>query len=99
MTQTEVVDQDIFYAERELDGLLEMEEIWWSQRSRASRLQHGGKNTKFFHRKASQRKAQNTIYKIQDDASREVAHEVDIAGVVVDYFRGLFTSSGPTRVG
>ena len=39
-----------------LDDLLESEEIWCAQRSRAMWLQHGDKNSKFFHQKASQRK-------------------------------------------
>jgi predicted CoA-binding protein len=52
--------------ENELDKLLEKEEMWWSQRSRVQWLQHGDKNTKFFHQKASQRRQRNMIDAIQD---------------------------------
>ncbi|XP_057745491.1 uncharacterized protein LOC130963384 [Arachis stenosperma] len=40
--------------EEELDDLIRMEEIWWSQRSRANWVAYGDKNTKFYHHKASQ---------------------------------------------
>jgi hypothetical protein len=58
--------QQIRNKEKELDDLLEMEELWWSQRSRALWLAHGDKNTKFFHQKASQRRRKNKIESITD---------------------------------
>jgi hypothetical protein len=39
--------------EKELDDLLDKEEMWWSQRAKAIWLAHGDRNTKFFHQKAS----------------------------------------------
>ena len=39
---------------KEIDDLLEREEIMWKQRFRVSWLQHGDRNIDFFHRKASQ---------------------------------------------
>ncbi|KAK7267907.1 hypothetical protein RIF29_20588 [Crotalaria pallida] len=44
-------------------SLLQEEEMMWRQRSRALWLQHGDKNSKFFHRKASQRREINSIKK------------------------------------
>ncbi|KAK2441945.1 hypothetical protein QL285_013177 [Trifolium repens] len=58
--------QQITAKEKELDELLEKEEMWWSQRYRALWLTHGDKNTRFFHQKASHRKRRNKIEKIRD---------------------------------
>lgn len=56
----------IKHKEKELDELLECEEIWWSQRSKTMWLQHGDKNTKLFHQKTSQRRKKNMISSIID---------------------------------
>ncbi|XP_057418230.1 uncharacterized protein LOC130712412 [Lotus japonicus] len=68
--------------EDHLDDLLESEEIWWSQRSRAMWLQHGDKNSKFFHQKATQRKERNWVDSIQDDAGICYEKEEEIALVM-----------------
>ncbi|XP_057424692.1 uncharacterized protein LOC130718190 [Lotus japonicus] len=81
-------------AKRELDSLLEQEEVWWKQRSRASWLKHGGRNTRFFH----QRRKRNLIEFLKDDRGREVEEDPHIARVLGDYFAGLFTSSNPEGV-
>lgn len=85
-------------AERDLDSLLEQEEVWWKQRSRASWLKHGDKNTRFFHQKANQRRKRNLIEVLKDDNGREVEDDADIARVLGDYFGGLFTSSNPEGI-
>jgi hypothetical protein len=41
--------------------LLERDEIYWAQRSRANWLQHGDRNTSFFHNYASARRKKNSI--------------------------------------
>jgi hypothetical protein len=60
------LSQQISQKERELDDLLEKEEMWWSQRAKALWLTHGDRNTKFFHQKASQRRRKNKIEAIKD---------------------------------
>jgi hypothetical protein len=52
--------------ETKLDTLLHKEELWWSQRAKSNWLQHGDKNSKYFHFKASQRHRKNTINFIKD---------------------------------
>lgn len=49
----------------EMETLLEKEEVYWRQRSRVIWLKDGDKNTKYFHQKAKQRNARNSIKKIK----------------------------------
>ncbi|KAK9749818.1 hypothetical protein RND81_02G152700 [Saponaria officinalis] len=81
---------------KEIAELLRQEESFWRQRSRALWLKDGDKNTKFFHKKASQRKEKNHIGKLIDEQGRTVTDSRDIATCAVDYFKGLFTSSRPS---
>ena len=46
---------------RELNDLLDDEEMCWGQRAKAHWLKKGERNTKFFHAQASKRRKQNTI--------------------------------------
>src|ERR1044072_6397447 len=85
-------------AEAGLDSLLVQEEVFWSQRSRATWLQQGDKNTSFFHKKASQRRQRNLIEEITDDAGNKFVEDEEIAEVLKDYFSNLFTSSSPTGI-
>ncbi|KAK3210760.1 hypothetical protein Dsin_015466 [Dipteronia sinensis] len=82
--------------ERDLDVLLERDEIYWRQLSKTIRLKHGDRNTKYFHSQAATRRAQNKIKGVFENVGvwREDKHEV--ADVVLNYFSDLFDSSRPT---
>jgi hypothetical protein len=84
--------------EKELDDLLEKEETWWSQRSRALWLTHGDQNTKFFHQKASQRRRKNKIEAIKDP--RDILHteQEEIENIFIDHFQQLFSSQDTTNI-
>jgi ribonuclease HI len=84
--------------EATLDDLFESEEIWWAQRSRAVWLQHGDRNTKFFHQKACQRKSRNWVDVIYDEYGEKISEEEDIARIFTEFFQNLFTSSEPSRI-
>ncbi|MCI24354.1 hypothetical protein A2U01_0045537, partial [Trifolium medium] len=72
--------------------------MWWAQRSRALWLQHGDKNTKFFHAKANIRRNKNKIESIKDP-SGVVCHEDDqIERILINHFKELFTSQVSTNV-
>jgi hypothetical protein len=88
---TSDLSQQIKDKEQELDTLLDGEEMWWKQRSRADWLQHGDKNTKYFHMKASQRRKMNKIREIKDNQGTNWTDSEDIERVLVDYFKTLFT--------
>ncbi|XP_050207714.1 uncharacterized protein LOC126657122 [Mercurialis annua] len=80
----------------ELDDILTTEEIMWKQRSRADWLREGDRNTKFFHNKASNRKKNNFIHRIQD-GSGTWKQGKEVFTVVEEYYRQLFTTSYPTN--
>ena len=83
---------------KEINDLLDCEEIMWQQRSKVNWLSLGDRNTKYFHTKASGRKKKNTIFKLMDEKGiwRESASEV--AEVAVPYFENLYRTSHPDKI-
>ncbi|XP_074318894.1 uncharacterized protein LOC141655729 [Silene latifolia] len=80
---------------RDIAKLIRQEELFWRQRSRAIWLKDGDKNTKFFHRKATQRKQRNYIGRLVDDNGGVRVTTGAIADGALCYFSNLFASSGP----
>jgi hypothetical protein len=92
------ITQQIHDKETELDKLLETEELWWSQRSRALWLQHGDRNTKFFHQKASQRRKKNKIDTIMDSNGETHSNPQTIENTLITHFETLFTSQATHNI-
>jgi exonuclease III len=84
--------------EMELDELLEKEEMWWSQRSRALWLTHGDKNTKFFHQKASQRRRTNKIEVIGDALNIPHTDQDEIEQILTNHFQQLYSTLPTTNI-
>ncbi|KAK9671644.1 hypothetical protein RND81_12G044500 [Saponaria officinalis] len=80
---------------KEINHLLRHEDLFWRQRSRALWLKEGDKNTKYFHRKAGQRRKKNFIAKITDEDGRLWEGRAAVATAANAYFKGLFTSGQP----
>lgn len=76
-----------------LDSLLATEHAYWSQRAKISWLTDGDPNTKFFHRKASNRRAKNKLVGLFDVNGVWQSCEVGMEGVVLDYFRSMYTAA------
>ena len=78
---------------KDLNDLLDSEEIFFNQRSRVQWLKEGDRNTKFFHFRAFERKRKNTILGIWDENGNWCDTNDTIVGVVVQYFKKIYTSS------
>lgn len=76
----------------ELDKEYREEESYWRQRSRVLWLQHGDKNTSYFHAIVRGRKAANKFSVIETCDGTPVYEEGQIAATIADYYRKLFTS-------
>jgi hypothetical protein len=89
---------DIKQLEAKLDEMLHQEEQWWAQRAKVKWLQHGDKNSKYFHFKATQRKRKNMIDFINDNQGHRQTRNRDIHTIFLDYFTTLFSSSNPSNI-
>jgi hypothetical protein len=75
-----------------IELLLEQEEVYWEQRSRANWIQYGDRNTNFFHNYAMARRKKNSIIKLKDGNNNWVEGTNDLKPLVLNYFTNLFTS-------
>ena len=68
----------------------------WNQRSRILWLKNGDVNTKFFHSRASHRYRKNVIMGLNDSHGVWKEGPDEVAAVLIDYYRELFTTSSPS---
>ncbi|XP_061993305.1 uncharacterized protein LOC133711157 [Rosa rugosa] len=76
-----------------LEGLLAEEDAYWKQRSKVTWLTDGDKNTKFFHRKASNRRAKNRLTGLFDYNGVWQDTSQGMEDVVLHYFSSMFKSN------
>jgi hypothetical protein len=75
-----------------IEMLLEQEEIRWLQRSRVNWLQHGDRNTSFFHNFATARRKKNYINKLKNNDGDWLEGTEMLKPLIFDYFSNLFSS-------
>ncbi|KAK2639502.1 hypothetical protein Ddye_027297 [Dipteronia dyeriana] len=83
--------------ENELDCLLAHEERYWRQQSHEIWLKNGDTNTKYFHARASHRRARNMTRGIYTDMGGWVSGQEGICKVVENYFGDIYKSSQPCQ--
>jgi hypothetical protein len=76
--------------QNEVNELIELEELKWHQMSKQEWLQHGDKNSKFFHASVNQRKNKNVINSISNSGGVNVSDPVEVEGAFLHHFRTLF---------
>ncbi|XP_075636927.1 uncharacterized protein LOC142609203 [Castanea sativa] len=83
---------------KKMDEFLQKQEIYWAQKSRISWLQHGNKNTKFFHSTASQMRRKNHIQGIKNSQRQWVEELEEVVVATFDYFQTLFQAGACDRM-
>lgn len=76
--------------ERQMESLLKKEEVMWKQRSRASWLKEGDRNTSYFHRTANGRHKRKLIDHLHLEDGSTATDEKDIEREFRRYFVDLF---------
>ena len=84
---------EINQARKEINDLLDSEEIYWCQQSKAHWLREGDRNTKFLHARASERRKQNPILGIWDKFENWCGDQDSIARAAVSYFDEIYSTS------
>ncbi|XP_051229050.1 uncharacterized protein [Lolium perenne] len=74
-----------------IELLLEEDEIYWAQRSRANWLQFGDRNSSFFHNFATARRKKNYIKKLKNSENDWMEGTENLKPLISDYFFKLFT--------
>jgi exonuclease III len=74
----------------ELDELLLREELMWRQRSRATYIRDGDKNTKWFQQRATWRRKKNTIVKLKDANGAWVEDASKVQEMTSAFFQNLY---------
>ncbi|KAL0373643.1 UNVERIFIED_CONTAM: hypothetical protein Sradi_3280000 [Sesamum radiatum] len=81
---------------KELERLLQPEEILWKQRSKSHWLREGDRNTKFFHAHANKTFRRNQIRRLKNSAGAWIEEEKDIEHHITQYFGRIFSSAEPS---
>lgn len=79
---------------KDINELLEKDEIMWKQRARVMWLEAGDRNSSYFHRKASARQTRNNIKGLEDMDGVWQEDEQKIEEIAVSFFKNLFTTKG-----
>lgn len=82
----------------DINSLLFQEELFWRQRPRSIWLPTRDKHTKYFYKKASQRRRKNHIHGFLNENGQWVTSKYDIARVAESYFQNLFKTPQLTNI-
>jgi hypothetical protein len=81
--------------QKEVNELIAQEDIHLRQRAKTEWLKAGDRNSRYFHACIAQRRRNNKISCIIDEASVVHASEEKIEAAFIDYYRDLFSTSNP----
>ena len=76
---------------KELEIVLEQEEVIWFQKSREKWVAHGDRNTKFFHMSTVIRRRRNRVEMLKNNDNHWVSDAQELEELAVNYFRKLYS--------
>jgi hypothetical protein len=91
--ETEAVMENIKQLRKEVNDLIELEDLKWRQKAKQHWLQFGDKNSKYFHACVNQRRKNNQIKQIQNRLGVVCREQETIEEAFVDYFKTLFQAT------
>lgn len=87
--------EHINHLQNEVNELIELEDLKWRHKSKFEWLQHGDKNSKFFHAAMNQRHKCNLITNIKDVEGVACSDQMEVEQAFVSYFKNLFCTQRP----
>lgn len=76
---------------KELDVVMEQEEILWYQKSREKWISLGDRNTKFFHTSTIIRRRRNCIDMLKDAEGRWISNAQELEHIAIEYYKRLYS--------
>jgi len=77
-----------YHLKGQLTKLLREEEIYWLQRSKATKLLQGDDNTKYFHTLANGRHRKTKITQLEQEGI--IVGDANLKDYITDYYKRLF---------
>ncbi|KAL8143516.1 hypothetical protein V2J09_016548 [Rumex salicifolius] len=77
---------------KELEVVLEQEEMLWYQKSGDKWVTAGDRNTQFFHTSTITRRCHNKIDMLKNDEGRWVSESAELERMILDYYRELYSA-------
>lgn len=90
--------QHVQTLKRDVNQLLEHEDIKWRQRSKENWMKYGDQNIRFFHASATQKKRQNLVYSIHDENGVRWESQEEVGDAFVRYYTRLFSTDSPKNM-
>lgn len=76
-----------------LEKLEEQKDIYWKQRAHVHWLKNGDRNTKFFHKQATERRRRSRIRRLVQEDGGMVTDGREIHTLITEYYKTLFLSN------
>ena len=82
--------------QKELQQLLNMEEVFWAQKARKDWTKKGDRNTRYFHAIVRKRRVANRITRLKNHSDQWIAEDQELRDHIQQHFQSIFQSESWT---